>query len=891
MKTYQHRDIEYVEPVNLDILHNTLSNLETTHQATVKATSELKTAIANLDLNEAEDGFRNQLLMDIENTIDNNSRHGNLAGAYDDITKIQGDIAANPALISKLKAQQNYKQFVAEIDARQDLPEHYKEYYKRINPYKEGIYDEQGNWVEGTKWEPVKRAALNIDKTKILEEALKFVTPNKGTYSVTTYMDENGNLTKEYTPGAKLVRFNTETTQYEEVTEKEIKEALKSAIRSNPQFMDSLRQDYDIAVDDLEDGREGFFNVNNGTGKPISFEDFVGNIFNPMIKTKAYRYTESKNDYNDKLYKDLQSIGLTGQTVSTAYGNAYTKPGETTRFKDISTIVSMNNVKKGNNDIKQLLRNENIEGLTDEFISSIDLSNPESFNQAIATLDITPQNKETLTTIYNVQRSQYAEDIHNDRKYRELYGDTKMYAGKSTISSITSGKFPVEEEMTIFEKRYKTQWDRLNNIYFPKGTQSIKISTSNKYTYDEFIKLAKEAGLINRGEGLKDYFKIGTDKDNGKFTITLDREDNNKILELANLYQKATEKGQKGKRWFSFIHPDSIVKVDENGDTSPIYNNVIGFGQTQPGGRPAPSLNPNTALSFVTDFVSNMDSYADEFGQGQNRTITNVSFNSATPEGIIADTRIINKDYEDNTELTELTKIRNEANEASFVEVQTAGLRNVKVQMLDKDGILTPVVDSKEIADLEKQLLNAKATDANSLCTVELDWSTGRYVRKLKFTGEDNKPVIITVDDDHNNYLYDLNKDPRLLTLKKFYQSQVTGQDIRLGPSYETDLYVTPDGNGNFTIINEDSPNNPWFTFNPKDDVKIFNLVTSLPTYTNNIETAILSNNQELLNENIINYCTTFVDLLAPTDDDKVRESYIKDALECVIGYYGLQTE
>ena len=891
MKTYQHRDIEYVEPVNLDILHNTLNNLETTHQATVKATSELKTAIANLDLNEAEDGFRNQLLMDIENTIDNNSRHGNLAGAYDDITKIQGDIAANPALISKLKAQQNYKQFVAEIDARQDLPEHYKEYYKRINPYKEGIYDEQGNWIQGTKWEPTKKAALNISKDKILDTALKYITPKKGSYSVTTYMDENGNLTKEYTPGAKLVRYNTETTQYEEVTEKEIKEALKSAIRMNPQFMDSLKQDYDIAVDDFEDGREAFFDVNNGTGKPISFEQFVDNIFAGNIKAKAYRYTETKNDYNDKLYKDLQSIGLTGQTISTAYGNAYTKPGETTRFKDVSTIVSMNNVKKGNDDIKQLLRNENIEGLTDEFISSIDLSNPESFNQAIATLDITPQNKETLTTIYNAQRSQYAEDIHNDRKYRELYGDTKMYAGKSTISSITSGKFPVGEEMTIFEKRYKTQWDRLNNIYFPKGTQSIKISTSNKYTYDEFIKLAKEAGLINRGEGLKDYFKIGTNKDNGKFTITLDREDNNKILELANLYQKATEKGQKGKRWFSFIHPDSIVKVDENGDTSPIYNNVIGFGQTQPGGRPALSLNPNTALSFVTDFVSNMDSYADEFGQGQNRTITNVSFNSATPEGIIADTRIINKDYEDNTELTELTKIRNEANEASFVEVQTAGLRNVKVQMLDKDGILTPVVDSKEIADLEKQLLNAKATDANSLCTVELDWSTGRYVRKLKFTGEDNKPVIITVDDDHNNYLYDLNKDPRLLTLKKFYQSQVTGQDIRLGPSYETDLYVTPDGNGNFTIINEDSPNNPWFTFNPKDDVKIFNLVASLPTYTNNIETAILSNNQELLNENIINYCTTFVDLLAPTDDDKVRESYIKDALECVIGYYGLQTE
>lgn len=920
MKTYQHRDIEYVEPVNLDILHNTLSNLETTHQATVKATSELKTAIANLDLNEAEDGFRNQLLMDIENTIDNNSRHGNLAGAYDDITKIQGDIAGNPALISKLKAQQNYKQFVAEIDARQDLPEHYKEYYKRINPYKEGIYDEQGNWIQGTKWEPTKKAALNISKDKILDTALKYITPNKGSYSVTTYMDENGNLTKQYTPGAKLVRYNTETTQYEEVTEKEIKEALKSAIRMNPQFMDSLKQDYDIAVDDFEDGREAFFNVNNGTGKPISFEQFVDNVFAGNIKAKAYRYTETKNDYNDKLYKDLQSMGLSGQTVSTAYGNAYTKPGETTRFKDVSTIVSMNNVKKGNDDIKQLFRNENIEGLTDEFISSIDLSNPEAFNQAIAALDITPENKETLTTIYNVQRSQYAEDIHNDRKYRELYGDTKMYAGKSTISSITSGKFPVEEEMTRFEKRYKNQWDRLNNIYFPKGTQAIQISTPNKNTYDEFVRLVKEAGL-------EDYFVLGNR--NNKFTITLDRSNNSKLPELADLYNKAREVGRKGKHWKHFWDEygsqaglgETIWQVSEKGGytnmldmgdqffNNPYYSNIANankFAGTRFGeavaGVPIVSeilymidngLVPDVGnmLSPITQFVSRMDSYADEFGQGQNRTITNVSFNSATPEGIIADTRIINKDYEDNTELTELTKIRNEANEASFIEVQTAGLRNVKVQMLDKDGILTPVVDSKEIADLEKQLLNAKATDANSLCTVELDWGTGRYFRKLKFTGEDNKPVVITVDDDHNNYLYDLNKDPRLNSLKKFYQSQVTGQDIRLGPSHLTDLYVSPDGNGNFTIFSEDAPNNPWFTFNPKDDGKIFNLVTNLPTYTNNIETAILSNNQELLNENIINYCKTYVDLLAPTDDEKIRESRMKDALECVIEYYGLQTE
>ena len=254
MKTFQINEQPFVAPIDLQTLNNAYSSLQQRHDDAIKATSELKTAVANLNLNEAEEGFRNQLVSDIERTIDANTQFGNMASAYDDVMKLSGDIASNPQLISKLKAQQDYQTFMNNLEARTDLPEHYKEYYRRINPYKEGVYDANGNWIKGTKWEPTKKAALNVDKTIIMDAALKYVTPDKGNYSVTTWMDANGNLSKNYVEGAKMVRYNTQTYQYEQLTEKEIRDALTSVIRANPQYMDSLRQDYDIAVDDFEDG-------------------------------------------------------------------------------------------------------------------------------------------------------------------------------------------------------------------------------------------------------------------------------------------------------------------------------------------------------------------------------------------------------------------------------------------------------------------------------------------------------------------------------------------------------------------------------------------------------------------------------------------------------------
>lgn len=898
MKTFQNIETPFVAPVDLQTLNNAYSNLQQRHDDTIKATSELKAAVANLDLNEAEDGFRNQLVADIQRTIDENTRHGNLASAYDNIVKLQGDIASNPALISKLRAQQDYKQFIEELDARTDLPEHYKEYYKRINPYKEGVYGDTGVWLKGTKWEPTKRAALNVDKTVIMDAALKYVTPNKGSYSVTTWMDANGNLIKNYVEGAKMVRYNTQTYQYETLTEQEIRDALTSVIRANPQYMDSLKQDYDIAVDDFEDGNEAMFNVNNGTGKPISFETFVDNVFSPMVKAKAYNYTTlSKEDYNKTAYKDLAAMGLSNPVMELTNSTGYSMPGENTKYIDNSYVLSTLNVSKGNNDIKQALKG--IDGVDDEFINSTDLSNPQAFEQALDSLNVDPETKNSIKNNYNTVRAQYAEDLHNKAKFDAIYGDTKGGAAKKTLSYIISGQFPSEENMNVHEKRFAKQWQSLSDFYFPKGAEKLMIVTPNKRTYDAFVQMAQDASLY-------DYFELGVDE-KGRYTISLDRSNNSKLIEFSNLYQNARDEGKKGKPLKHFWHElgsqmeggfldfafetfggdlswgEEILSVGEHGSKYNLINRVdqamaqrqndeFTIGKALIGIGDAFTSSPYTEVSHksyntagkvfnvlppvrnvrqffsrgvvpdvgnmlqpLTDYSARLNRVATRNDFGEEKLVSNTAFRGATTEAIKAQAKLDNGNYEDSTERTMLQNVIKEANESTFYYAQQQGLRNTKVKILNEDGIFETVNDSADIEKLQNQFRSAKSNDATSLATIELDKSTGRFVRRIQFNAEDSnkkKPITMLIDYDNVTDLTDLNKDPYLKSLRKFEEAQITNNDVRLGSYNGIDIYAVPMGDGMFGI-SADNSSSAFNVFNSSENT--FELLRTVKEQEENI--------------------------------------------------------
>lgn len=846
MARYQIVQREYIPEHNLEVLNNTLNKRSELHNQAVKATSELKTAIANLNLNESEEPFRQQLVVDIENTLNANKSLGDYAGAYDDMIKISGDIASNPALISKLKAQQDYQNFITQIDARQDLPQHYKDYYKEQNKYYEGEYDEQGNWVKGTKWEPTKTAAVNVDKNKIFDEALKRITPDKGTFQINTWIDKNGNIVDKYQPDAKLVRYNTATYAYEEVKAEEIRKAINDVISANPLYADSLKQDYEIAKYDLVKGnKDALFNVDNGTGGPITFDQFVDRMFDDSVKSKAYRYTEwKKDDFNKNLHKHMEAISSIGSVTSP--NSPYTNTGETAIYKDNTNVLNFANVKKGNDEIKKAL--SDLTYIPDAVISQTNLTNFDGFKKNIDNLlskgTINQEQYDDALRTFKHKQFEYKEEIHNNRKYNDAQKGTRGYDANEFYADLLYGQFKDESERSNFYNRLTREWTTIEHGLFGDNGKALYIQFGNNKSLDIFEKLLKENNLLS-------YIDIDKDK-NG---ATINRNNNNMVPIIAALYQKSIDEGYKGqplKKLWNRIkgsntnYGDIVYRVDENNKYFNLNTNVLDTGD------PmqllfSRNMNPETiesrnifgkilsAIPIITNiqgaaqngliydsrdvfdpilrFIDRVDSYDDKQTMIES-PIYNLSYNAGTVEGIIADAKIQQGDYADLTERGKLEKQVFDSKKALFNQIKTSGLYGMQVKMQDENGIMQSIINQDELAKIQKALVRADPSNDQNIATIELDRSTGRYVAKLKFVEKVNdneyNPYVLYLDDHENNYISTLNNDPVMIGYGKVDKARISNQDIFLGTFNDTDVFAQPVEGGTAFKITDDTLSENW---------------------------------------------------------------------------------
>ena len=64
-------------------------------------------------------------------------------------------------MIGRLRAQQDYKAYMDNLDKRTDLSEDYKNYYRAINKYNyQDITDKNGNVIGGSKWTPIDKRSF-----------------------------------------------------------------------------------------------------------------------------------------------------------------------------------------------------------------------------------------------------------------------------------------------------------------------------------------------------------------------------------------------------------------------------------------------------------------------------------------------------------------------------------------------------------------------------------------------------------------------------------------------------------------------------------------------------------------------------------------------------------
>lgn len=314
MKGFNYINTEYVPTVDLNTLGNTFNTLEQGHKEAIKTASNLQAEMAKLELNEAENEWRQQKISEIQQTIDNNTIFGNSAAALDDIIVKAGNLASDAGMIGRLQAQKDYTEFKNKIINDKTLPEDYKEYYLENNPYyyKDIVDEKTGKVISGTKWNPNISPTAVVDLSSLISKGLQWAARESGSYNQVRWLDKNGNPTTNPNEVFDGEYYDDTTHAFEKLDRSKIEAGIRAAIESTPGAKESLQQDYDIALwkhKKAINATKGKYNivsdVTDDNGITLTPDQYLNKRISPALYAAEYYNTTRKTTYGNglKTYK------------------------------------------------------------------------------------------------------------------------------------------------------------------------------------------------------------------------------------------------------------------------------------------------------------------------------------------------------------------------------------------------------------------------------------------------------------------------------------------------------------------------------------------------------------------------------------------------------------
>ena len=324
MKGFNYINTEYVPTVDLNTLGNTFNTLEQGHKEAIKTVSNLQAEIAKLELNEAENEWRQQKISEIQQTIDNNTIFGNSAAALDDIIVKAGNLASDAGMIGRLQAQKDYTEFKNKIINDKTLPEDYKEYYLENNPYyyKDIVDEKTGKVISGTKWNPNISPTAVVDLSSLISKGLQWAARESGSYNQVRWLDKNGNPTTNPNEVFDGEYYDDTTHSFEKLDRSKIEAGIRAAIESTPGAKESLQQDYDIALwkhKKAINATKGKYNivsdVTDDNGITLSPQQYLNKRISPALYAAEYYNTTCKTTYGNglKTYKAAEQAAETAK--------------------------------------------------------------------------------------------------------------------------------------------------------------------------------------------------------------------------------------------------------------------------------------------------------------------------------------------------------------------------------------------------------------------------------------------------------------------------------------------------------------------------------------------------------------------------------------------------
>lgn len=630
MKGFNYINTEYVPTVDLNTLGNTFNTLEQGHKEAIKTASNLQAEMAKLELNEAENEWRQQKISEIQQLVDNNTVFGNSAAALDDIVIKAENLASDAGMIGRLKAQKDYTDFKNRVINDKTLPEDYKEYFLEKNPYyyKDIVDEKTGKVISGTKWHPTTSPTAVVDLSSLISKGLQWAARESGSYNQVRWLDKNGNPTTNPNEVFDGEYYDDTTHTFEKLDRSKIEDGIRAAIESTPGAKESLQQDYDIALwkhKKAINATKGRYNIvddiTDDNGITLSPQQYLNKRISPALYAAEYYNTTRKTTYGNglKTYKAAE------QAAETAKKNAelneeYIK--SLNRTSDTKPITLNYNMTSELMSKKQNIQNDlyNIFKFAVGRDVNVDMTNAsvDAWKNTI--------NRAYLIFKHNGATEQQLVDfrVKSSELIRE-YNETIMNYDNLTKDLDEKDKYLVDyidrmKNGGSFNKDNPYDKELLKNIenkYGDKG-QYYDVSFDNTEQYNQLIQ------ILNANNNLTDIgFSTGRKEVNGKSVnyIRLPKEYYQNMLLLANTTNAVTKGDLNG---ISIQILDSeynpIVKEIPYGIDPNVKERIIA----------ANNMSPKSLINLSTNFIKQQEKISTKIDNYDEITIGHQSLSGET---------------------------------------------------------------------------------------------------------------------------------------------------------------------------------------------------------------------------------------------------------------------
>lgn len=607
MKGFNYINTEYVPTVDLNTLGNTFNTLEQGHKEAIKTASNLQAEIAKLELNEAENEWRQQKISEIQQLVDNNTVFGNSAAALDDIVIKAGNLASDAGMIGRLQAQKDYTDFKNRVINDKTLPEDYKEYFLEKNPYyyKDIVDEETGKVISGTKWHSTTSPTAVVDLSSLISKGLQWAARESGSYNQVRWLDKNGNPTTNPNEVFDGEYYDDTTHSFEKLDRSKIEAGIRAAIESTPGAKESLQQDYDIALwkhKKAINATKGRYNIvddiTDDNGITLSPQQYLNKRISPALYAAEYYNTTRKTTYGNglKTYKAAEQAAETAKKNAELNEEYIKSLNRTSDTKPITINYNMTSElmgKKQNiqNDLYNLFktavgRDVNVDmtnASTDGWKNTLErayliFKNNGATEQQL--VDFRVKSNELIRE-YNEITMNYdnlTKDLKGDDKYLVDYVNRMKNGGSFNKDN------PYDKELL----------KNIENKYGDKG-QYYDVSFDNTEQYNQLIQ------ILNANNNLTDIgFSTGRKEVNGKSVnyIRLPKEYYQNMLLLANTTNAVTKGDLNG---ISIQILDSeynpIVKEIPYGIAPNVKERIIA----------ANNMSPKSLINLSTNFIKQQE--------------------------------------------------------------------------------------------------------------------------------------------------------------------------------------------------------------------------------------------------------------------------------------------